>query len=72
MVQIKKLKKIVDEKLTKMKAEMERLEVNRHQALIQIGNVVHPTVPVSDDEDNNRVERTFGDTNIRKKYSHVG
>lgn len=51
---------------------MEKLEANRLQKLIQIGNIIHPTVPVSDDEDNNRVERIFGDIKTKKKYSHVG
>lgn len=50
---------------------MERLERDRHQALIQIGNLVHSSVPVSNDENNNRVERTFGDITARKKFSHV-
>ena len=36
-----------------------------------IGNLLHESVPVSDNEDNNRVERTFGDLQSRKKYSHV-
>lgn len=71
VLQIKKLKKLLDEKITKKKMEMEKLEVDRHKALVQIGNIVHSTVPVSDDEDNNRLERTFGDITCKKKYSHV-
>ncbi|VDK85367.1 unnamed protein product, partial [Onchocerca ochengi] len=71
IVQIKKLKSIIDEKLVEIKAEMEKLEANRLQKLIQIGNIIHPTVPVSDDEDNNRVERIFGDIKTKKKYSHI-
>lgn len=50
---------------------MDQLEVERHQSLIQIGNIVHHSVPVSNDEANNRVERTHGDITRRKKYSHV-
>ncbi|OZC11542.1 hypothetical protein X798_01400 [Onchocerca flexuosa] len=71
IVQIKKLKSIIDEKLVEIKTEMEKLEANRHQKLIEIGNIIHPTVPVSDDEDNNRVERIFGDIKTKKKYSHI-
>lgn len=53
------------------KAEMEKLETKRHQRLIEIGNIIHPTVPVSDNEDNNRVEKVYGDIKTKKKYSHV-
>lgn len=35
------------------------------------GNHLHPSVPVSNNEDENGIVRTFGDTEIRKKYSHV-
>lgn len=37
----------------------------------QIGNLLHPSVPISDNEDNNAVVDTFGDTKTKKKYSHV-
>merc|ERR1719328_222377 len=44
----------------------------RDDTLREIGNWLHPSVPVSNDEDaDNRVERTFGDIESRKKYSHV-
>jgi seryl-tRNA synthetase len=38
-----------------------------------VGNLLHDSVPVSDNEDNNRLERTVGDAGqqFRKKYSHV-
>lgn len=32
---------------------------------------MHESVPVDDDEDHNKVERTFGNCEVRKKYSHV-
>lgn len=35
------------------------------------GNHLHASVPVSNDEDENKVERTFGDVSASKKYSHV-
>lgn len=63
---------MIDEKLVEKKAEMEKLEKKRQEKLIQIGNIIHPSVPVSDNEDNNRVERIFGDIKTKKKYSHVG
>lgn len=49
----------------------ERLEQTRHNKLTLIGNIVHESVVISDDEANNQVERTFGDTKTKKKYSHV-
>ena len=44
----------------------------RDGTLREIGNWLHESVPVSNDEDaDNRTERTFGDIESRKKYSHV-
>ncbi|VDK67910.1 unnamed protein product [Litomosoides sigmodontis] len=71
ILQIKKLKNMIDEKLVEKKAEMENLEKKRQEKLIEIGNVIHASVPVSDNEDNNRVEKTFGDIETKKKYSHI-
>jgi len=36
-----------------------------------VGNHLHPSVPVSDNEDENKVERTSGDCTTKGKYSHV-
>ena len=33
--------------------------------------MLHESVPVTDNEDFNRVERTHGDCQVKKKYSHV-
>ncbi|CAD6199707.1 unnamed protein product [Caenorhabditis auriculariae] len=71
VVQIKKLRVLVDEKMIETKAAMESKEAARQEALVQIGNLIHDSVPVSDDEANNRIERTFGDIKSTKKYSHV-
>ncbi len=44
----------------------------RDEVLREIANWVHDSVPVSNDEDaDNRTERTHGDVESRKKYSHV-
>lgn len=69
--QIKNLRVVIDEKIEENKKDMENIEKARRMALCQIGNIVHESVPVSDDEENNRVERSFGDVSSRKKYSHV-
>lgn len=62
---------LIDESFAKTKQETERLEAERNAALVQIGNILHDSVPVSDDEENNKVERTFGDIQSKKRYSHV-
>ncbi|MFH4983510.1 hypothetical protein AB6A40_010219 [Gnathostoma spinigerum] len=68
--QIKKLRVLVDQKMKEAEEDMKRQETERHQALIQIGNILDDSVPVSDDEENNRVEKVYGDVTTRKKYSH--
>jgi seryl-tRNA synthetase len=50
------------------------LEEQRDELLRSVGNVLHPSVPVSDNEDNNLILRTVGKAaqeKSRKKYSHV-
>jgi seryl-tRNA synthetase len=61
----------VEENIIKSKDRVEQLENDRNSKLALIGNLLHESVPISDNEDNNRVERTFGDIKSRKKYSHV-
>jgi seryl-tRNA synthetase len=34
-------------------------ETARNESLKEVGNLLHPSVPVDDNEDNNRVERTL-------------
>jgi seryl-tRNA synthetase len=50
---------------------MENTEKRRNESMVLIGNLLHESVPISDNEENNLVERTYGDCQIRKKYSHV-
>ena len=71
ITQIKKVKLTMDEKAAEAKREAERFEKERNAALNQIGNLLHANVPVSNDEANNAIIRTFGDTNVRRRYSHV-
>lgn len=52
---------------------MQALDEERNAKRRLIGNFLHETVPVFQDEEHNKIERTVGpvgDTN-RKKYSHV-
>lgn len=46
-------------------------EKERNAALREVGNHLHDSVPVNDNEDENKVERTYGDCEFKKKYSHV-
>ncbi|XP_046393293.1 serine--tRNA ligase, cytoplasmic isoform X2 [Ischnura elegans] len=71
VAQIKKIRVLVDEEMVKNEAIMQQLEQERNAALREIGNHLHKSVPISNDEDENGVERTFGDCTTRKKYSHV-
>lgn len=71
VVQIKSLVKHVDQEIEKNNSEINTIENDRNEALKEMGNLLHESVPVTDNEDFNRVERTHGDCTIRKKYSHV-
>uniref|UniRef100_A0A915K9Y5 Serine-tRNA synthetase type1 N-terminal domain-containing protein n=1 Tax=Romanomermis culicivorax TaxID=13658 RepID=A0A915K9Y5_ROMCU len=69
--QIKKIVLVIDEEIAKNSKQVGLLEQQRNDALREIGNLVHPSVPVSDNEDNNFVERTWGDITVEKKYSQM-
>lgn len=69
--QIKKIRESIDKKTQENEKEMERLEKQRNSALREVGNHLHSSVPVSNDEDENKVERTFGNCEAKEKYSHV-
>jgi len=69
--QIKKVRVLIDEAVVKNDNDLLQCEKDRNAALREVGNHLHESVPVSNDEDENKVERTFGDCEFRKKYSHV-
>ncbi|XP_068604480.1 serine--tRNA ligase, cytoplasmic [Brachionichthys hirsutus] len=72
VAQIKKLRLLVDAAAERGDGERTRLEAERFEYLREIGNLLHPSVPISNDEDaDNKVERTSGDCTVQKKYSHV-
>ncbi|XP_066559136.1 serine--tRNA ligase, cytoplasmic [Amia ocellicauda] len=72
VTQIKRVRVLVDEAIAEGDAERLCLEGQRFEFLREIGNLLHPSVPISNDEDNdNKVERTWGDCSVQKKYSHV-
>ncbi|KAG5863341.1 hypothetical protein JTB14_000250 [Gonioctena quinquepunctata] len=67
----RKVRTLIDEAVIKNEDELIKTEKERNEALREVGNHLHDSVPVDDDEDHNKVERTFGDCEVRKKYSHV-
>uniref|UniRef100_A0AAR2KB42 Serine--tRNA ligase, cytoplasmic n=1 Tax=Pygocentrus nattereri TaxID=42514 RepID=A0AAR2KB42_PYGNA len=72
VTQIKKVRVLVDEAIHKLDSERLKLEAERFEYLREIGNLLHPSVPISNDEDaDNKIERTWGDCTVQKKYSHV-
>ena len=72
VTQIKKVRTLIDAAIEKNKESVSELEKKRNALLGEMSNWLHPSVPVSNDEDaDNRTERTWGDVSERKKYSHV-
>ncbi|CAF0728653.1 unnamed protein product [Brachionus calyciflorus] len=71
VVQIKNLSKFIDQEIEKTNKDLITVESERNEALKELGNILHPSVPVTDNEDFNRVERTNGDCEVRKTFSHV-
>ncbi|CAF1265282.1 unnamed protein product [Adineta ricciae] len=69
--QIKRLSGFVDSQVSQVGEQLIQIENERDGILYEIGNLVHDSVPVSDDEANNITERTFGDVETRKPYSHI-
>ncbi|CAF3356549.1 unnamed protein product, partial [Rotaria sp. Silwood2] len=61
---------LIDTEIEITKEKLIKIENDRNSALYEIGNIVHHSVPVSNNEDDNITERTFGDVETRKKYSH--
>ncbi|KAL1452861.1 hypothetical protein WDU94_007049 [Cyamophila willieti] len=71
VTQIKQVRVLIDEAMVQNEKDLIATEKERNNALREVGNHLHPSVPLSNDEDENKIERTFGDIEVRKKYSHV-
>jgi len=69
--QIKKIRTKIDDEIISNGKKLVVAETQRNQSQREIGNHLHESVPISNDEDENKVERTFGDCTLRRKYSHV-
>ncbi|EDO47000.1 predicted protein [Nematostella vectensis] len=71
VTQIKIVRTLVDDGMAKCNEEVARLEKLRNEKLFEVGNILHDSVRISNDEDENPVDRIVGDCSVRKKYSHV-
>ncbi|XP_014226753.1 serine--tRNA ligase, cytoplasmic [Trichogramma pretiosum] len=71
VAQIKQIRVLIDKAILENDAELNVYDGQRSDALREVGNQLHDSVPVSNNEDENRVERVFGDLTIKKTYSHV-
>uniref|UniRef100_A0A6M2DMF9 serine--tRNA ligase n=1 Tax=Xenopsylla cheopis TaxID=163159 RepID=A0A6M2DMF9_XENCH len=69
--QIKKVRLLIDEAVVKNEEDLADAMKKRNSALREVGNHLHDSVPISNDEDENKVERTWGDCTKKTKYSHV-
>uniref|UniRef100_A0A1A9W6M0 serine--tRNA ligase n=1 Tax=Glossina brevipalpis TaxID=37001 RepID=A0A1A9W6M0_9MUSC len=69
--QIKKVRLLIDQAMAENESLLQVNEQKRNQALREVGNHLHDSVPVSNDEDENKVERMHGDCEKQSKYSHV-
>lgn len=69
--QIKAIRLLVDQNMKENDQALVDTEETRNAALREIGNMLHESVIVSNTEEENGVEKTYGDVEIRKKYSHV-
>ncbi|XP_076657266.1 seryl-tRNA synthetase [Halictus rubicundus] len=71
VAQIKTIRSCIDDAITKNDKDLVSTGLERNRALKEIGNVLHESVPISNDEEENKVEKTYGDCTQNKRYSHV-
>ncbi|EDV25196.1 uncharacterized protein TRIADDRAFT_25588 [Trichoplax adhaerens] len=70
-VRVKKIRSLIDDRIAACNAEVIKVEERRSEKLRAIGNLLHESVPISNDEDNNAVVATHGDCEVKKRYSHI-
>jgi len=51
----------IKQKITLLETECKTLQAELHTVLITIGNIVHESVPVSNNEENNAITKTWGE-----------
>lgn len=69
--QIKKVRALIDDAMVENEKQLAVNETTRNSALREVGNWLHDSVPLSDNEDENKIERTWGNCEGKGKYSHV-
>ncbi|XP_076070434.1 putative serine--tRNA ligase, cytoplasmic [Mytilus galloprovincialis] len=71
VVQIKQIRVMIDDLMKKNDDTVILHEKERNDSMREIGNHLHESCIISNDEDENGVERIVGDCTTKKKYSHV-
>jgi seryl-tRNA synthetase len=72
ILQLKELSKALATQVTDLGKAAAEQEAERDRLVLTVGNVLHESVPVSNDEDTGNVTvRTFGDVTRRMKLTHV-
>jgi len=69
--EIKMIRGAIDQNMQQCEIERQEYEKIRHSNLFEIGNWLHESVVVSNDEEENEIVRIVGDCTVKKKYSHV-
>lgn len=67
---LKQMRTLTEEETMKLTQEMSRCEQDRNEILREIGNLLHPDVPISDDEDNNAIIKVSGNIELGKESDH--
>ncbi|EGR33298.1 seryl-tRNA synthetase, putative [Ichthyophthirius multifiliis] len=62
--ELMKEKEEIEQKIEQLQQINVQAKLNLDEKLKKIGNIVHDTVPVDNNEDNNRIERTWGEKRI--------
>lgn len=71
ITQIKQYIVKIEDVLQMYELELLDTEVARNNALYEIGNFIHESVPISNNEEENEVVSTFGNITLHKAFSHI-
>ncbi|RWS09209.1 serine-tRNA ligase: cytoplasmic-like protein [Dinothrombium tinctorium] len=71
LAELKSFRQQVEDQIVSVNKELEDFETQRNEILREIGNLLHPDVPISNDEDENLVLRTWGDIELGKSGGDV-
>lgn len=69
--QLRRLSSLIEDSIRRCNEERVQCETERNEAMFEIGNLVHESVIVSADEDENGIVRTWGNVETKKRYSHI-